>query len=113
MDRIADALRRDDLSSFLDGIIASGRSSALYLQNIYATPDRQEMMLALMAAETLLQGKGAWRVHGGGFAGTTLNFVPLTMLTTFVDEMEALFGKGSAAVMSVRPQGPAVIRMNA
>ncbi|HPJ01374.1 MAG TPA: galactokinase family protein [Candidatus Limiplasma sp.] len=113
VDRIADALRSDDLSSFLDGIIASGRSSALYLQNIYATPDRQEMMLALMAAETLLEGKGAWRVHGGGFAGTTLNFVPLTMLASFVNEMEALFGKGAAAVMSVRQKGPAVIRMNA
>ena len=74
VDLCADALRRDDLPAFLDGIIASGRSSALYLQNTYATPDRQEMMLALMTAETLLKGKGAWRVHGGGFAGTTLNF---------------------------------------
>ena len=104
--RIADALRRDDLPSFLDGIIASGRSSALYLQNTYATPDKQELMVALMAAETLLQGKGAWRVHGGGFAGTTLNFVPMEMLKDFVTEMEALFGAGAATVMSVRPKGP-------
>ncbi len=109
VERIADALRHDDLPAFLDGIIASGRSSALYLQNTYATPDRQEMMLALMVAETLLKGKGAWRVHGGGFAGTTLNFVPLNMLENFVDEMEAIFGKGAAAVMNVRPQGPVVI----
>ncbi len=107
--RIADCLRRDDLAGFLDGIIASGRSSALYLQNLYASPDRQEMMIALMAAETLLKGKGAWRVHGGGFAGTTLNFVPLDMLAAFVSEMEALFGTGAATVMSVRPQGPVVI----
>ena len=104
--RIADALRRDDLPSFLDGIIASGRSSALYLQNTYATPDKQELMVALMAAETLLQGKGAWRVHGGGFAGTTLNFVPMEMLKDFVTAMEALFGVGAATVMSVRPKGP-------
>lgn len=109
VDRVADALRRDDLPAFLDGIVASGRSSALYLQNIYATPDRQEMTLALMTAETLLKGKGAWRVHGGGFAGTTLNFVPLNMLAEFVGAMEAIFGKGAAAVMNVRPQGPVVI----
>jgi galactokinase len=109
VDRIAGALRRDDLPAFLDGIVASGRSSALYLQNIYATPDRQELTLALMAAEAMLEGKGAWRVHGGGFAGTTLNFVPLNMLSKFVAEMDALFGKGAAAVMSIRPRGPVAI----
>jgi galactokinase len=107
--RIADALRKDDLPAFLEGIIASGRSSALYLQNTYATPERQEIMLALMIAEQLLRGKGAWRVHGGGFAGTTLNFVPLTGLSDFVREMEAVFGTGSATVLDIRQQGAAVI----
>ncbi|MBN1778376.1 MAG: galactokinase [Clostridiales bacterium] len=105
----ADALRNDDLPAFFEGIIASGRSSAIYLQNTYATPDRQEIMLGLMAAEKLLTGKGAWRVHGGGFAGTTLNFVPLELLDTFVDTMDTLFGKNAATVLSVRPLGPVVI----
>ena len=109
--RMAAALRGDDLLAFLEGIIASGRSSMEYLQNIYATPDRQELTLALMIAEKLLAGHGAWRVHGGGFAGTTLNFVPLQMLPAFVREMEAVFGKGSATVLDIRPQGPAVIRL--
>jgi len=110
---IADALRRDDLEAFFAGIIASGQSSAVYLQNIYATPDRQEIMLGLMAAEKLLKGKGAWRVHGGGFAGTTLNFVPVDMLETFVDTMERLFGASAATVLAVRPFGPVVIRTDA
>jgi len=109
--RMADALRRDDLPAFLEGIIASGRSSMAYLQNIYATPERQELTLALMIAEKLLAGKGAWRVHGGGFAGTTLNFVPLTMLSDFVREMDSVFGKNSATVLDIRPQGAAVIRL--
>ena len=109
--RIADALRRDDLQTFLQGIIASGQSSVSYLQNIYATPDRQEITLALMIAEKLLKGKGAWRIHGGGFAGTTLNFVPLSMLPEFVREMNAVFGPNAATVLDIRPQGAAVIRL--
>jgi len=110
--RMADALRRDDLQAFLDGIIASGQSSAMYLQNIYATPDRQEITLALMIAEQLLKGKGAWRIHGGGFAGTTLNFVPLKMLPDFVREMDAVFGANAATVLDIRPTGPAVIPLD-
>ena len=111
VDRMAEALRRDDLQGFLQRIIDSGRSSATYLQNIYASPERQEIMLALMVAEHILKGSGAWRVHGGGFAGTTLNFVPLAMLPDFVNEMNAVFGADSAIVLDIRPQGPAVIKL--
>ena len=109
--RMADALRRDNVATFLAGIIASGQSSVAYLQNIYATPDRQELTLALMIAEEMLKGKGAWRIHGGGFAGTTLNFVPLPMLPDFVHEMNAVFGPNAATVLDIRPQGAAVLRL--
>ncbi len=109
--RCADALRRDDLPAFLQGIIESGQSSAMYLQNTYAAPDRQEIPLALMIAEKLLRGKGAWRIHGGGFAGTTLNFVPLTLLSDFVREMEAVFGRNAATPLDIRPAGPAVFQV--
>lgn len=109
--RMAEALRRDDLPAFLAGIIASGQSSVAYLQNIYATPERQEITLALMIAEQLLKGKGAWRIHGGGFAGTTLNFVPLAMLPDFVRTMDAVFGENAATVLDIRPVGPAVITL--
>lgn len=110
VDRMVQALWQDDLPAFLQGIIASGQSSMMYLQNIYATPDRQEITLALMLAGQMLAGKGAWRVHGGGFAGTTLNFVPVGMLPQFVAEMESVFGKGAATILDIRPQGAAALR---
>ncbi len=106
---MADALRRDDLPTFLAQVVDSGASSAMYLQNIYATSDRQEMSLALMLADRMLRGKGAWRVHGGGFAGTTLNFVPTKDLDAFVAQMQAVYGERSCQVLDIRPEGAAVI----
>ena len=112
--RVADevsALQADDLRAFFRLVIESGRSSFCYLQNIFATPDRQELSLALMLAESKLREDGAWRVHGGGFAGTTLNFVPKRGLDSFVKEMEAVFGAHSCNVLDIRPVGPACIRL--
>lgn len=99
------ALREDRIRDFLDLIIESGRSSFMYLQNIYATNADQSLSLALCMAESMLKGKGAWRIHGGGFAGTTLNFVPLDMVEDFVQEMDRTFGKGACHVLNVRPIG--------
>lgn len=106
---MTDALRADDLPAFLQKVIESGASSAMYLQNIYATSSAQEVALALMLADQKLRGKGAWRVHGGGFAGTTLNFVPLRELEPFVADMQAVFGERSCQVLDIRPEGAAVI----
>ena len=99
------ALREDRIRDFLDLIIESGRSSFMYLQNIYATNADQSLSLALCMAESMLKGKGAWRIHGGGFAGTTLNFVPLEMTDDFVREMDSAFGAGACHVLNVRPVG--------
>lgn len=110
--RVADevaALQHNDLHEFLQLVIESGRSSFCYLQNIFATEDRQELSLALMLSEQALAGKGAWRVHGGGFAGTTLNFVPQKQLMGYVREMESVFGQHSCNVLDIRPDGPACI----
>ncbi|MDD3334590.1 MAG: galactokinase family protein [Eubacteriales bacterium] len=110
--RVADetsALQHDDLPEFFRLIIESGRSSYCYLQNVFATPEHQELALALMLSEQKLTGKGAWRVHGGGFAGTTLNFVPQKQLASYVREMEAVFGQHSCDVLDIRPVGPATI----
>lgn len=106
-----DALKNDDLEAFFQLIIASGRSSYCYLQNIFARSDRQELSLGLMLGEQKLTGIGAWRVHGGGFAGTTLNFVPLKKLDSFVAEMEAVFGEHSCNIIDIRPVGPACIKL--
>jgi galactokinase len=106
------ALQNDDLSAFFQLIIESGRSSFCYLQNIFPSADRQELSLALMLGEGKLTGKGAWRVHGGGFAGTTLNFVPQKHLESFVRDMEAVFGENSCNILDIRPVGPACIRLD-
>ncbi len=105
----ADALKRDDLETFCREIIASGQSSYMYLQNVYADPAQQQLSLALLMAQNRLAGKGAWRVHGGGFAGTTLNFVPQKELKGFLKEMESVFGTRSCNVLDVRPEGAACI----
>ena len=112
--RVADqvaALKNDDLQEFFRLIIESGRSSYCYLQNIFATSERQELALGLMLSEQKLTGTGAWRVHGGGFAGTTLNFVPQKKVEAFVRDMEAVFGAHCCNILDIRPVGPACIRL--
>ncbi len=103
----ADALQQGDLPRFLQTVISSGNSSFMYLQNIYARDNQQELSLALMMAAAKLMDKGAWRIHGGGFAGTTLNFVPQKEVNSFVRDMEAVFGNHSCNVLDIRPEGAA------
>ena len=102
-----EALRWDDIDAFLDLIKESGRSSWMYLQNI--TPagavQHQEVALALALCETYLKGQGAFRVHGGGFAGTVQAFVPLDMLDSFKASIEAVLGKNSCHVLNIRQKG--------
>ncbi len=102
-----DALNQHDFAAFLSLIIESGNSSFRYLQNVYSNSNVQEqgLSLALCLAEHLLKGKGAWRVHGGGFAGTTQNFVPLSMLDEFTAAIEAVFGAGSCHALLILPVG--------
>ena len=99
------ALEKDRIGDFLQLIIDSGRSSFMYLQNVYAPGTDQSLSLALCLAESMLKGKGAWRIHGGGFAGTTLNFVPTEMVNDFVGMMDGTFGRGACAVLNIRPEG--------
>ncbi len=105
------ALQEDRIEDFLQLILSSGRSSFMYLQNVFADNRDQSLSLALCMAENLLSGKGAWRVHGGGFAGTTLNFVPAELVKKFVDVMDGAFGKGACTVLKIRPEGAAVLRL--
>ncbi len=106
------ALDRKDLFAFMWEIICSGRSSYMYLQNVYASNDDQSLSLALALAEHMLVDKdGAWRIHGGGFAGTTLNFVPAAQLKQFIETMEAAFGAHCCHVLDIRPEGPAVVKL--
>ena len=102
-----EALKANDFARFLDLVNESGRSSWLYLQNVVPTGStlHQELGLSLALAARLLQGRGASRVHGGGFAGTIQAFVPLDLLDSFRAGMEAVLGEGSCQVLSIRPEG--------
>ena len=103
----AEALRCGDVDAFLDLVKASGRSSWMYLQNI--TPagavEQQAVAFALALCEELLAGRGACRVHGGGFAGTVQAFVPLDLLDDFRSGVESVLGAGKCHVLSVRRAG--------
>ena len=101
------ALKNGDFDAFLDMMKASGRSSWMYLQNVIPTgcKEHQEVALALAMCDKLLAGRGAYRVHGGGFAGTVQAFVPNDMLETFCEKMETVLGKGSCHVLAIRPVG--------
>lgn len=107
VDAEAEALAAGDFETFKALTIDSGRSSYMYNQNVFAAsaPLQQPVSLALALSETILKGKGAWRVHGGGFAGTIQAFVPNDLLTEYKEKTEALFGEGACYVLSIRPVG--------
>lgn len=106
-------LKAGDFDGFKEKIIASGRSSATRLQNVFAcsNPSEQGLSLALAVSEKLLAGKGAWRVHGGGFAGTIQAFVPVEMLEEYRSAMEAVFGEGTCHVLSIRSAGGVQVKI--
>lgn len=102
-----EALRRNDFQAFLTQVRTSGLSSWRYLQNVVPAgyKEHQEVAVALAAAERALNGRGACRVHGGGFAGTIQAFVPLDMLDSFKAEMEQVLGTGKCHVLTIRNVG--------
>ena len=101
-----EALRKGDIDEFFRLIIASGESSWKLLQNVYVAGQTDEpLALALEMSRRMLSGKGAWRIHGGGFAGTILTFVPNDMLKTFTRKMEDVFGAHSCTVLDIRHAG--------
>ncbi len=107
VEREAKALQSGDFKAFLKEITKSGNSSYKYLQNIYAnkTPQEQGLAVGLNLAEMVLDGEGACRVHGGGFAGTIQAFVPNNKLEKFIETLNNCFGKGSCHIISIRPVG--------
>jgi len=108
---MAAALRRHDLDAYLALVSASGNSSWRLLQNSTpaATPQDQGIPLALILTERFLDGRGACRVHGGGFAGTIQTYVPDAQLHAYRQAMEAVFGTG--AVQPLRIRRPGLLRM--
>ncbi len=107
------ALEKNDFKSFLGMVIDSGFSSYMYNQNIFPVNNVREqgVSLALAISDLILKGKGAWRVHGGGFAGTIQAFVPNDLVNTYVTALEHVFGKGSCHSLFIRAKGAGKIEM--
>lgn len=97
----------DRFDDFLSDIIQGGHSSFEYNQNAYSIkhPAQQGVSLGLAVSQRLLTGKGAWRLQGGGFAGTIQAFVPVDMLDEYKSALEAVFGEGACYVLNVRNYG--------
>jgi len=94
------------MAKFLQLVIESGRSSLAYLQNVFSpsSPQQQGLTLALALSERILAGAGAWRVHGGGFAGTILAFVPDTHRERYHRQMCEVFGADCCHFLTVRKE---------
>lgn len=104
----AEALKNGDTDVFLAFVIKSGNSSYKYLQNVYTTKNVREqgLSLALALTENLLCDTGAaYRVHGGGFAGTIQAFVPFKHVASYKEEIDSAFGQGACHVLRIRAQG--------
>ena len=107
MPKQVEALENGDFETFLQLIKESGYSSYMYLQNVIPAgyKEHQDVAFALAMCEHYLNGRGAYRVHGGGFAGTVQAFVPFDILDDFVNGMDGVLGEGACHVLSIRPQG--------
>lgn len=106
------ALERGDFSEFLRMVKQSGRSSWMYLQNVVPAgyTDHQDMAMALALCDKLLEDRGAYRVHGGGFAGTVQAFVPNERLEGFRQGIDAVLGEGACRVLTICSQGGVEIK---
>ena len=108
----AAALQASDVEAYLAATRRSAVSSAQYLQNVAVAGSRQQpAMMALALADRQLDGRGACRIHGGGFGGTIQAYVPLDALDEFVAGIERTLGAGVCNVVQIRPQGAAAERL--
>ncbi|MBE6720367.1 MAG: galactokinase [Ruminococcaceae bacterium] len=107
VDKAVKCLENGDFEGFKQIILESGKSSFELNQNVYTpkNPTEQKLSLALAVSEEILKGRGAWRVHGGGFAGTIQAFVPNDLLDTYKTTIESVFGKDKCYVLIIRPVG--------
>jgi len=98
------AIESGNMKEFIYLIGESGKSSLAYLQNVYSpmNPQQQGLTLALALSERVLSGAGAWRVHGGGFAGTILAFVPYCLKEEYQCQMNKVFGEDCCHFLNIR-----------
>jgi galactokinase len=108
-----EALEQNNFAAFLQLVIESGYSSFMYNQNIFPVNNVKEqgVSLALALSEMILKGHGAWRVHGGGFAGTIQAFVPQQLLPKYISTLEHVFGQGSCKKLFIRNTGSTKVEL--
>jgi galactokinase len=108
-----EALEQSNFPAFLQMVIESGYSSFMYNQNIFPVNNVKEqgVSLALALSEMILKGHGAWRVHGGGFAGTIQAFVPQELLSRYISTLEHVFGEGSCKKLFIRNTGSTKVEL--
>lgn len=108
---LCEAIRDDRFDDFLRLVIEGGHSSFEFNQNAYSisAPKEQGVPLALAISQRVLNGRGAWRLQGGGFAGTIQAFVPLDLLDEYKASIDAIFGEGSCHVLNVRNYGAVLV----
>ena len=101
------ALKNNDFDEFLKLVNMSGNSSYKFLQNTYSTSalNEQGINIALALTEKFLDGKGASRVHGGGFAGTIQCYIPSELIDDYKATIEKVFGINSCYVLKIRSVG--------
>ena len=108
VDSMKQTLSNGELDCYFAGVLESGRSSFNYLQNVYTTKNVEEqgLSLALCVTDRFMSGnKGAFRVHGGGFAGTIQAYVAEEDVELYRETMDSIFGEGACLVLRVRPYG--------
>ena len=108
VDLMKNALQNNDLNTYLNNVIDSGKSSFCYLQNVYTNKNifEQGLSLALCLTEGFIRGKdGAFRVHGGGFAGTVQAYIKESDVNEYRALMDSVFGEGACLVLRVRADG--------
>jgi len=111
---LRDAVRAGDIERFKKLIIEGGHSSFEYNQNAYSIrhPREQGVAVGVALSQHVLEGSGAWRLQGGGFAGTIQAFVPQEKLGEYIGMMESAFGENSCYVLSVRNYGAVRVTEN-
>lgn len=110
-----DAVDTRSIHDVLDLMRESGDSSVRLLQNVHTGSDRdQSLALGLELTRTYLRQRGAtgaYRVHGGGFAGTMLVVMPEDLIPEYRNAMQRAFGDHAVVPLRIRYQGLVATRL--
>ncbi len=102
---MADALGLRDGGRYMELMNQSGRSSEMLLRNAWNEAYGDGLIWGLEASGQILDGKGAWRVHSGGFAGYVQALMPEQYFENYRAAMDELFGEGACRRIHISARG--------